>query len=85
MRFEYYVQPFLGETKRSWFSEQGPQHVAAELQNILNFKATEGWEYVRVEEIEIAQRVGCLVNLFMRKESAMYRYHQIVFRRPVVA
>ena len=83
MRFEYLVVPYIGVAKRSWFTEQGPQHIATDLQNTLNAHAAQGWEYVRVERIEIRQQVGCLVGLILRKEAGVYMFHEIVFRRPV--
>lgn len=83
VRFDYLVVPFISQTKRSLFTDQGVQHAAAELQNILNSHSHAGWEYVRVEEITVVERVGCLVHILTGKTGNSYRLNQIVFRRPV--
>jgi hypothetical protein len=82
MRFEYVVIPFMGVVKVNLFGSEGPGKVASDLQKVLNDMSMQGWDYVRVESIDILQTAGCFASLLGQK-STMYTFNQIVFRRPV--
>ncbi len=83
MRFEYNIVPFHGQLRRFVFSDDGVGKVAADLQNALNSMSSEGWDFVRVEEIQVSQRAGCLAYIFGNKGDSVFRMHLAVFRRPI--
>lgn len=84
MRFEYKVVPFHGQLRRFVFNDDGVGKVAADLQNLLNTMSTEGWDFVRVDEIQVSQSAGCLAYVLGNKGSSVFRMHLVVFRRPIV-
>lgn len=53
---------------------------AAYLEEIVNQKAQEGWEFYRVDSIGIETRPGCLASLFGKSAETIV-YYVITFRK----
>lgn len=52
------------------------------LQNVVNEYPEDGWEFLRVDEIGVQEKPGCLAALFGQK-SFPVNYYVITFRKPV--
>jgi len=76
--YEYRVVPFIGQVKEG--EKDIAQKVAAQLQEIINQEAQQGWEYVSVDRIQIAVKPGCLGGLGGVKVAAI-GFDQVVFRK----
>ncbi len=54
---------------------------ATYLESVVNGKAREGWEFLRVDAIGVQIQPGCLAGLFGQKTVEL-TYYVITFRRP---
>ncbi|OOF67241.1 DUF4177 domain-containing protein [Rodentibacter caecimuris] len=52
------------------------------LQEIVNEYAQNGWEFMRVDEIGVQEKPGCLASLFGAK-AIPTTYYVITFRKPI--
>jgi hypothetical protein len=77
--YEYKVVPFIGQAKEG--DKAGAQKVAEQLQRLINEVVGLGWEYVAVEQVQIAVKPGCLGALLGVK-TAVVNFDQVVFRKP---
>ena len=76
MPYEYKVVPFIGTMKAG--DEQGAHKVAAQLQDLL--AQVVGWEFYRIDQVQIAVKPGCLAGLLGAKQSYI-SFDQVIFRR----
>lgn len=81
LAYRYTVYPFVGRIKTGFFSTDNAATVSEQLKRVINDHATEGWEFVSVEKIDIDVQPGCLGSLFGQKASSI-AFDQIVFRAP---
>jgi hypothetical protein len=79
--YEYQVVPFIGRIRNSVFSQENANTVAAQLQQTISEGVAAGWEFYRVDQVQILVSPGCLGALFGRK-SEVISFDQVVFRRP---
>ncbi|HHE72344.1 MAG TPA: DUF4177 domain-containing protein, partial [Chloroflexi bacterium] len=56
MRYQYHVVPFMGQIKAG---KEGAQNVAQQLQELINHYAEQGWEFHRIDRVQIAVQPGC--------------------------
>lgn len=76
--YEYRVVPFTGHAKA--LDPKEIAAVAAQLADLINQQAAQGWEYLHIAAVQIAVNPGCLGGLAGRK-SAFVALDQVVFRR----
>lgn len=74
--YTYKVVPFIGKIK----SGQGAEVVSAQLQDIINTYAAEGWDYYELTSSTIQVAPGCFAGLFGASASYI-SYDQIIFRK----
>lgn len=79
--YQYRVVPFVASIGMN----DGAQQAASQLEGVANAMAGEGWEYVRLENVEtfIAGNSGCFG--FMATPPRQTSYAMAVFRRPSTA
>lgn len=79
--FEYHVIPFIGAIKTSPMSKDSMETVSRQLSDTINSMVAMGWEFYRIDQVQLATSPGCLGALFGRK-SELYSFDQVIFRRP---
>lgn len=73
----YAVVPFRPRIKEG----EALKQVAAQLQELIQSNAANGWEYVRLEQITVSVNPGCLASAFGAKAYPV-TYQVVVFRAP---
>ena len=81
-QYEYAVVPFVGELKRSVFSVESARNVSQQLQDLINERASQGWEFYCLDDVDVQVKPGCLASLFGASTSFI-TFNQVIFRRPV--
>ncbi len=79
--FEYRVIPFIGNIRGGFFSQENATTVANQLEKLINEGARNGYEFYRIDPVQIQVNPGCLGGLLGQKE-AYIRFDQVIFRRP---
>jgi hypothetical protein len=80
--YEYLVVPFVGQLKKSVFSVENAQKVSEQLRDLINPMAKQGWEFYRIDKVDIMVKPGCWASLFGAKASFL-AFDQVIFRREV--
>jgi len=80
--FEYYVMPFIGTVRTNFFNQENATAVAAQLEEFINEGAQKGWEFFRIDPVQIHVRPGCLGFWGLGQKEAYIRFDQVIFRRP---
>lgn len=57
------------------------QEAAQYLEDLVNQKAQQGWEFYRIDNIGVEEKPGCLGSLFGKKANYT-EYYVVTFRRP---
>jgi hypothetical protein len=82
MKYEYKVLPFIGKLKSGLFgSVQDAGEVSTQLASVINQHASQGWEFIALNDVNIEIKPGCLAGLFGNK-TAFIPFDQVIFRRP---
>ncbi len=76
--YVYKVVPFIGQIKEN--DKQGAAKVAGQLQQLLDTYAAEGWEFYRIDQVQIAIRPGCLSALLGGRINYI-NFDQVIFRK----
>jgi len=74
--------PFTPRLKAGLFSTQNASAISAQLQAIVVDYQSRGWEFVRLEQVEVVHAAGCLAALFGRHSNSV-PYDIVVFRARV--
>ena len=83
MKYEYTVVPFIGKLKSGLFgSVQDAGDVSKQLEDVICQHASQGWEFVALNDVNIEIKPGCLAGLFGSKVAYM-PFDQVIFRRVV--
>ena len=77
--FDYKVVPFVGELKKGVYNIESAAKVSQQLQNLINQHSKDGWEFFRVDKVNILIRPGCLAALLGR-EADFITFDQVTFR-----
>ncbi|HET8579742.1 MAG TPA: hypothetical protein VFL31_01985 [Nitrospiraceae bacterium] len=77
---EYRVIPFIGVIRGGFFSQENATTVANQLEKLINEGSQQGWEFFRIDPVQIHVSPGCLGSLFGQKE-AYIRFDQVIFKR----
>lgn len=74
---EYKVVPFIANIQ----SQQGSEGVSEQLESVILTYANEGWDYIRMENVEtfISGTTGCFG--YGAQPSRMTTYSMIVFKK----
>lgn len=80
--YEYRVVPFVGQLKGGIMSIENARKVSEQLHGVINQYATEGWEFFRIDKVDIEIKPGCLASLFGASISFI-TFDQVIFRRPL--
>lgn len=80
-QYEYLVVPFVGHLKRGVVTVENAQTVSDQLQSLINQHAQGGWEFYRIDKVDIQVTPGCLASLLGAKVSFI-TFDQVTFRRP---
>lgn len=81
-QYEYLVVPFVGQLKRGVFNVENARNVSEQLQALISTHAAQGWEFYRVDKIDIQVTPGCMAGLLGAKVSFI-TFDQVIFRRLV--
>lgn len=81
--YEYNVVPFIGQIKKGVVNTETAGTVSKQLRDLINPMAMQGWEFYRIDKVDIQVKPGCLASLFGAKTSFI-TFDQVIFRRPVV-
>lgn len=81
-QYQYKVIPFIGQLKSGVFSSEGAGKVSEQLQNLINTYAIGGWEFYRIDQVNIHVKPGCMAALLGGKE-AIISFDQVTFRQAV--
>lgn len=80
--YSYKVVPFIGNLKKDVFTVENAQKVSDQLQQLINAHAQQGWEFYRIDAVQIQISPGCLAGLFGQRTSWI-TFDQVVFRQQV--
>jgi hypothetical protein len=76
--YEYKVVPFLGQAAAA--DKRAAEKVAEQLQQLVDQFVAQGWEFYRIDRVEIAVAPGCLAALSGGKMS-FAGWDMVIFRR----
>jgi hypothetical protein len=79
-QYQYKVVPFIGQLKSGVFSSEGAEKVSEQLQKLINSHAVNGWEFYRIDQVNIHVQAGCLASLLGAK-SGLVSFDQVTFRQ----
>ena len=79
--YEYKVVPFIGRLKSGVFNVENAEKVSEQLQQLIDTYAQQGWEFYRIDPVQIQIQPGCLAGLFGQRVSWI-NFDQVIFRRP---
>lgn len=77
--YRYLVVPFMGKLKRGVFDLESANKVSEQLQDLINRYTVYGWDFYRVDKVNILVQPGCLASLFGVKASFL-TFDQVIFR-----
>jgi len=80
MRYEYRVVPFLGQLKREIADMETARKVSEQLQAVIDEHSKQGWEFYRVDKVNIQIAPGCLGSLTGQR-AGLITFDQVIFRR----
>ena len=73
--------PFIGRLKSGLFgSVEDAAEVSKQLEAVINQHASQGWEFVAVNDVNIEIKPGCLAGLFGGKTAYM-PLDQVILKR----
>jgi hypothetical protein len=81
-QYEYLVVPFVGQLKSSLISVENARKVSEQLQAVISQYTRNGWEFYRIDKVDIQVTPGCLAALFGARVSFI-TFDQVIFRRAV--
>lgn len=76
--FEYRILPFLGDIRSR--DQRSAQRVSEQLKATIDANIGDGWEFYRIDQVQILVRPGCLAAIFGARASTM-ALDQVIFRR----
>lgn len=71
--------PFAPRLKAGIFNIENANAISAQLRSLVDDYQARGWEYVRMEQVDVTVAAGCLASLFGRSSSTV-AYDIVVFR-----
>ena len=74
--YEYRVVPFIGQGRGGEFKAE---EIATQLQALIGQNARDGWEFYRIDQIQINVPPGCLPSLLGAK-SVVTSFDMATFR-----
>lgn len=78
--YEYHVVPFIGQIRGGVFSKDNAETVSAQLSDVIAAVSRQGWEFYRIDQVQINYKPGCLGFIFGSR-SAVVSFDQVIFRR----
>ena len=79
-KYCYKVVPFIASISGGYFSKDNADTASSQLQSLIDEFVADGWEYYRMDKIDIEVKPGCLGSVF--GASARYiTYDQAIFRK----
>ena len=76
--YQYRVVPFMGQANAR--DARSAERVSAQLKSLIDANVGEGWEFYRIDQIQVAVSPGCLGGLFGQRET-MVALDQVIFRQ----
>ena len=73
--------PFIPRLKRGAFGVENANAIAQQLHEVVDSYEADGWEYVRLEQVNVIHAAGCLAALLGNRD-ATASYDIVVFRAP---
>jgi len=67
--------------KRTFGGEDPAETIARYVEQVIMGRAREGWEFYRIDTVNIVEGPGCLGALFGQKETVT-AYNLLTFRKP---
>ena len=81
--YKYSVVPFIGSIKVGFFSSESATNVSTQLEELINAKAADGWEFYRIDHVTVHVKGGCMSGLSAKGQVQAVVFDQVIFRRPV--
>jgi hypothetical protein len=78
---EYLVVPFVGQLKRGVMNVENAQKVSEQLQAVITRYVQQGWDFYRIDKVDIQVTPGCLASLLGARVSFI-TFDQVIFRCP---
>ena len=79
-RYVYRVVPFIGILKSGVFSSENALKVSEQLQQLIDSYTQQGWEFYRIDPVQIQVQPGCMASLLGQRMSVI-NFDQVIFRR----
>ncbi len=77
--YRYLVVPFVGKLRAGVFDLENANKVTEQLQNLINSYTVYGWDFYRIEKVNILVQPGCLASLF-GVQASFLTFDQVIFR-----
>lgn len=77
----YKVVPFIGMLKSGVFNVENAQKVSEQLQQLIDTYTRQGWEFYRIDPVQIQIKPGCIASL-LGQRVMWINFDQVIFRRP---
>ncbi len=77
--FKYLIIPFIGKLKRGVFDMESASNVSTQLQELIDQYSSQGWDFYRIDKVNILVQPGCLASLFGVKAEFL-TFDQVIFR-----
>lgn len=78
--YTYKVVPFIGRLKSGVFNIENAEKVTEQLQQLIDTYTQQGWEFYRIDAVQIAVQPGCLAAL-LGQSTNVINFDQVIFRR----
>ena len=78
MAYEYRVVPIMVRVKDVQYTPETASELAGQVQEVIDQAVKEGWEFYRVDTIDVAEAPGCFNPT---GKGPRIPFHQAVFRR----
>ena len=79
-QYEYLVVPFVGNLKSGVFSVENASRVSQQLQEVIDRHGSQGWDFYRIDKVNIQIKPGCLASLF-GAQLFFITFDQVIFRK----
>jgi hypothetical protein len=80
--YRYRVVPFIGSMSSGSFAAGDASTVTAQLQQLIDQEARQGWDFYSLEKVNIQVNPGCIGQLFGQSAS-LITVDQVIFRQRI--
>lgn len=81
-QYRYLIVPFVGHLSSGVFSVDNAHKVTMQLQELIDQYSHQGWDFYRIDKVNIQVTPGCLASL-LGAQVSFITFDQVVFRQSV--